>query len=198
MSDGRGSWCSAVAGPFLCREPSSSDTEGTRRRSPSWSATRSLVLSTPAPASWRTQRIGLELAPSIEVFLTHYHWDHIQGLSMFQALWSGRRRGPDSRSWWTGGALTSVITPPWFPVSLADAGNVRFQTIGRPVEIHGLVVTPFEVEHPQGAVGYRVDGPSASIGFVTDHEAGTERDASIVQAIRDVDVLIHDAQYTPG
>lgn len=140
---------------------------------------------------------GLELAPSIEVFLTHYHWDHIQGLSMFQALWSGGAEvlihGPGGPE----GALTSVITPPWFPVSLADAGNVRFQTIGRPVEIHGLVVTPFEVEHPQGAVGYRVDGPSASIGFVTDHEAGTERDASIVQAIREVDVLVHDAQYTP-
>ena len=140
---------------------------------------------------------GLELAPSIEVFLTHYHWDHIQGLSMLGALWSGdtdiviHGHGAVERS------LTSVITPPWFPVSLADAPNVRFQTIGRPVEIRGFAVTPFEVEHPQGALGYRVDGPSASIAFVTDHEAGTERDVSITRAIRGVDVLVHDAQYAP-
>jgi len=141
---------------------------------------------------------GLELFPSIEVFLTHYHWDHIQGLSMFEALWSGDTEivvhgpgGPER-------SLSSVITPPWFPVSLADAGNVRFQTIGRPVEIQGLVVTPFEVEHPQGAVGYRMDGPSASVAVVTDHEAGTERDVSITKAIKGVDVLVHDAQYTPA
>jgi ribonuclease BN (tRNA processing enzyme) len=140
---------------------------------------------------------GLELAPTVEVFLTHYHWDHIQGLSMLEALWSGdtdiviHGHGAVERS------LISVITPPWFPVSLADAPNVRFQTIGRPVEIQEFVVTPFEVEHPQGAVGYRVDGPSASVAFVTDHEAGTERDVSITTAIRGVDVLVHDAQYAP-
>jgi ribonuclease BN (tRNA processing enzyme) len=69
--------------------------------------------------------------------------------------------------------------------------------LSRPVDIHGLVVTPFGVEHPQGAVGYRVDGPSASCAVVTDHEAGTERDASVFRAINGVDVLVHDAQYTP-
>jgi ribonuclease BN (tRNA processing enzyme) len=139
----------------------------------------------------------LELAPSVEVFLTHYHWDHIQGLSMLEALWSGDAEitihgpgGPER-------ALTSVVTPPWFPVSIANAPRVGFQTIGRPVDIHGLIVTPFEVEHPQGAVGYRVDGPLASCAVVTDHEAGTERDASIIRAISGVDVLLHDAQYTP-
>jgi ribonuclease BN (tRNA processing enzyme) len=139
----------------------------------------------------------LELAPSIEVFLTHYHWDHIQGLSMLEALWSGVAEivvhgpgGPER-------ALTSVVTPPWFPVPLADAPQVRFETIGRPVDVRGLVVTPFEVEHPQGAVGYRIDGPTASCAVVTDHEAGTERDASIARAVRGVDVLVHDAQYAP-
>ncbi len=25
---------------------------------------------------------GLSVAPAVDVFLTHYHWDHIQGLTM--------------------------------------------------------------------------------------------------------------------
>ena len=58
-------------------------------------------------------------------------------------------------------------------------------------------LTPFKVEHPQGAIGYRIDGPSASIAIVTDHEAGTGRDRVDTRAISGVDVLVHDAQYSP-
>jgi ribonuclease BN (tRNA processing enzyme) len=141
---------------------------------------------------------GLRLAPSLDVFLTHYHWDHIQGLSMLDAVWSDDAdmviRGPGGPR----GALTAVITPPWFPVSLAEAPGLHFETIVRSAEVSELIVTPFEVEHPQGAVGYRIDGPTKSIAIVTDHEAGTGRDRTIVDAIRGVDVLIHDAQYSPN
>jgi ribonuclease BN (tRNA processing enzyme) len=145
--------------------------------------------------SWRSY--GLQPAPSISVFFTHYHWDHIQGLSMLDLVWaddgSVMVRGPaDPRS-----ALTSVITPPWFPASLADAPGVRYETIAGSVELSGLTVTPFGVEHPQGAVGYRVDGPSSSVAVVTDHEAGSNVDASIIDVIRGVDALIHDGQYLP-
>lgn len=145
--------------------------------------------------SWRSY--GLQPAPSTAVFFTHYHWDHIQGLSMLDLVWRDRGEvtiyGPgDPR-----GALTSVIAPPWFPASLADAESVRFEPITEPVEFSGLTITPFEVEHPQGAVGYRIDGPSSSVAIVTDHEAGSESDASIIDVIRGVDALIHDGQYLP-
>ncbi len=140
---------------------------------------------------------GLSLARSVNIFLTHYHWDHLQGLSMFDAIWAEDGEivihgpgGPEH-------SLVEVIAPPWFPVPLADATAVRYETVSRPVEVHGLLITPFLVEHPQGAFGYRVDGPSASLAIVTDHEAGTGRDAAIVEAIHGVDVLIHDAQYQP-
>ncbi|MEA3510866.1 MAG: MBL fold metallo-hydrolase [Actinomycetota bacterium] len=146
--------------------------------------------------TWRD--FGMSVAPSIEVFFTHYHWDHIQGLSMLDLVWSDEHEitvhGPnDPRS-----ALTSVITPPWFPVSLVDAPSIHFESIVGPVELAGLMITPFGVEHPQGAVGYRIDGPSSSVAIVTDHEAGSELDGTIVDAIRGVEVLIHDGQYQPN
>ncbi len=144
---------------------------------------------------WRD--FGMSVASSVEVFLTHYHWDHIQGLSMLDLVWSDEHEitihGPnDPRS-----ALTSVIAPPWFPVSLADAPSVRFESIVGPVELAGLLITPFGVEHPQGALGYRINGPSSSVAIATDHEAGSDLDRSIVDAIRGVEVLIHDGQYQP-
>jgi ribonuclease BN (tRNA processing enzyme) len=144
---------------------------------------------------WRD--FGLSVGPSIDVFLTHYHWDHIQGLTMLDLVWSDDHaitiHGPnDPRV-----ALTSVIAPPWFPVSLADAPSIRFEQIVGPIELAGLMITPFGVEHPQGAVGYRIDGPLSSVAIVTDHEAGSALDGSIVDAIRGVEVLIHDGQYQP-
>ncbi len=145
--------------------------------------------------AWR--EFGLSAAPSIHVFLTHYHWDHTQGLSMLDLVWSDDHyitiHGPGDPQ----ETLTSVIAPPWFPVSLADAPSVRFEPIVRPLEISGLTITPFGVEHPQGAVGYRIDGPSSSVAIVTDHEAGSEMDETIVDAIRGVEALIHDGQYQP-
>lgn len=144
---------------------------------------------------WRD--FGMSVAPSIDVFLTHYHWDHIQGLSMLDLVWSDEHEitiyGPnDPRS-----ALTSALAPPWFPVSLVDAPSVRFESIDGSVELAGLLITPFAVEHPQGAFGYRIDGPSSSVAIVTDHEAGSDLDGSIVDVIRGVEVLIHDGQYQP-
>jgi phosphoribosyl 1,2-cyclic phosphodiesterase len=135
------------------------------------------------------------VAPSIELFLTHYHWDHIQGLTMLDLVWSDDYEitihGPNDPS----AALTSAIAPPWFPVSLSDAPSMRFESIVGPVELAGLMITPFGVEHPQGAVGYRIDGPSSSVAIVTDHEAGSAMDGPIVDAIRGVEVLIQDGQY---
>jgi ribonuclease BN (tRNA processing enzyme) len=143
------------------------------------------------------QSHGLEPAASIDLFLTHYHWDHIQGLSMLDLVWSGGTdiviRGPGDPH----RALTAVITPPWFPGVLAEAPRVRYESIDEPVRLGELTVTPFSVEHPQRTVGYRIDGPSSSVAIVTDHESGTDRDAVIVEATRGVDMLIHDAQYLP-
>lgn len=145
--------------------------------------------------SWR--EFGLRAAPSIQVFVTHYHWDHIQGLSMLDLVWSEDHSvtiiGPGDPQQ----ALTSVITPPWFPVPLKDAPLIRFESLDQPIQLPGLTVTPFGVQHPQGAIGYRIDGPSSSVAIVTDHEAGSERDEAIIAAIRGVEVLIHDGQYQP-
>lgn len=138
------------------------------------------------------------LGPSVAVFITHYHWDHVQGLSMFNELWSGgcdvQIYGPGE----PGEVLATAIAPPLFPVSIADAATVSFIPMPAEVTIGGLRFTTFPLHHPQGSIGYRIDGPTRSIGIVTDHESGSPVDDVIAAAIDGVDVLVHDAQYIPA
>ena len=141
---------------------------------------------------------GVRLAPQVAIFLTHYHWDHIQGLSMLDELWRGacqiRVYGPESPS----ATLRGAIQPPYFPVAISEAKAITCQTMSEPVEIGDFRFRSFPMHHPQGAIGYRIDGPRRSMAIVADHEAGTEADAAIRSAVEGVQVLVHDAQYLPS
>jgi phosphoribosyl 1,2-cyclic phosphodiesterase len=141
---------------------------------------------------------GLVLNPEVSVFLTHYHWDHIQGLSMLGEMWEGNctidiygEGSPED-------TLTRAISPPWFPVSLAGQSNLSFAGVEEPVEIDPLTISAFRINHPQGAVGYRIDGPNAGVAVITDHETVADETPELLAATRGVDIVIYDAQYLPG
>lgn len=141
---------------------------------------------------------GLELRPEISVFLTHYHWDHIQGFSMLGEMWEGNCTleiygdGPAEDT------LTRAINPPWFPVALSGQSNLSFKGVAEPVEIESVTLGSFGINHPQGAVGYRIDGPTSGVAVITDHETVPESTPRILAAARGVDTVIYDAQYLPG
>lgn len=117
---------------------------------------------------------------------------------MFDEMWSG---ACDVCVWGPGSPEeipVRAIPAPLFSASIAEVSSIRFVTIDALVEIDGLSITSFAIHHPQGAVGSRIDRPRRSVAIVTDHEAGTDIDADVLDAIAGVDFLIHDAQYLPG
>lgn len=140
----------------------------------------------------------LVLKREVSVFLTHYHWDHIQGLSMLGEMWEGHcaldiygEGSPEE-------TLTRAISPPWFPVSLAGQSNLSFKGLADPVEIESVTIRSFSINHPQGAVGYRIDGPTSSAAVVTDHETASGGTSRLLSVLRGVDTVIYDAQYLPS
>lgn len=138
------------------------------------------------------------------VFLTHYHWDHIQGLLFFQPLYQasnsftfyGHRWGElSSRE-----AIEGALRPPWFPVPIQEtAARKRYVTIDRTVrQVGALQITAAPLSHPQGVTAYRIDGPNRSMVVATDSERGdATADAALRELAAGAHILVHDAQYSP-
>ena len=153
--------------------------------------------------------LGISLSKSpadatrdIHLFLTHYHWDHIQGIPFFGPLYNPKCSITFYASCYACAlheSLRGQMVMPYFPVAFDSAPSKRnfINLGGTPITVSDLTVEPFQLNHPQGAGGYRIESRGAVIVYATDREHGDAKlDAVIREYAQDADVLIHDAQYT--
>jgi phosphoribosyl 1,2-cyclic phosphodiesterase len=138
------------------------------------------------------------------IFLTHFHWDHIQGIPFFTPLYKKGNafffHSVSLKAEELQGAVEGQMVSPYFPVNMSIMGAVRnFYDIGtEPVEIQGAVISSAQLHHPQGCVAYRVEADGGTFVFATDHEHGsTVHDENVRRIARGADVFVYDAQYTP-
>jgi phosphoribosyl 1,2-cyclic phosphodiesterase len=138
------------------------------------------------------------------VLLTHYHWDHIQGFPFFRPLFDPANTFTFYGHEWDGmsvqDAFENALRPPWFPVPIHEtAAQKRYVTVGAgEFGIAGLRILAAPLRHPQGVTAYRITGPTRSLVVATDCERGDPvADATFRSLADGVDVLAHDAQYTP-
>jgi len=148
-----------------------------------------------------------------DIFLTHAHWDHIQGIPFFAPIFQAGNRFTIWGSKDLGTSIDRVVrdqmSPVVFPVSFETlAAHVDFSEIAEEQrDGDGFAVTAFAVRHPGGALGYRFsdrDGTGASFVYISDNELGSAEsyhtgpdwDKRVVQFVKGAKVLVHDATYT--
>ena len=139
---------------------------------------------------------------SIRFLLSHFHWDHIQGIPFFAPLFVAANeitfysdRSPSDLQRF----LEGQMVYPYFPIQFGEMpAQKRFVQTQPEMRFGDLVVRPFPVNHPQSAIGYRFERNGAIIVHSSDLEHGHETlDKTLIDYARDADVLIYDAQYTP-
>jgi phosphoribosyl 1,2-cyclic phosphodiesterase len=143
------------------------------------------------------------------IFVTHYHWDHIQGLPFFSPLYVDRNEfhfysfrskflGRDSLRQ----VFEAQMALPYFPVDFsAMSARRRFRELdgGESFQVGENKVTTRWLNHPQGCLGFRIETPAGTIAYATDNEPG---DAALDRSLRELaagaDIFVNDAQFMPA
>ncbi len=139
------------------------------------------------------------------ILVSHLHWDHIQGMPFFAPLLQPGSEvdvyGPVQTEGTLSDAFARCISPPAFPVSLADLpGSISYHEVnGHALDLHGIAVQGFPVRHVGPTNGYRIENGTGSVVFICDHQqphdGSLEVPDDVVEACTGADLLIHDSQY---
>src|SRR5256885_2305749 len=163
--------------------------------------------------------LGLDLvakkngAAKVEILLSHAHWDHIQGLPHFKPFFAP---GNSVRIWGSRQGTTSLeailrqqMDPAVFPVPLdALSAQLTVQQVDTDeFSIGEFRVQTIKLRHPGTTLGFRLTPAKGGPGmaYVTDNELGLGGEYEVsktwrrdfVTFLKGVDLLIHDAMYTP-
>jgi phosphoribosyl 1,2-cyclic phosphodiesterase len=135
------------------------------------------------------------------LFVSHLHWDHIQGFPFFTPAYVP---GNTIRIYGCHKELEEAFVrqmePPFFPVPLSSLGAAITFTLLAPGEVYdigGYRVATLSQEHPGGSFGYSFSRSGKKVVYSTDSEHSDGEDGPSFPAFfRDADLLIFDAQYS--
>ncbi|HKD81612.1 MAG TPA: MBL fold metallo-hydrolase [Candidatus Angelobacter sp.] len=138
------------------------------------------------------------------IFLSHFHWDHIQGIPFFTPLYESKDSSfifhSSSRTRGLQRAIEEQMSAPYFPVNMNEmAAHRQFFNIdeGR-IEFDHASVQSMWLNHPQGCLGFRLETRDQVLVYATDNEPGDPVfDKNLRKLAEGADVLIYDAQYLP-
>jgi phosphoribosyl 1,2-cyclic phosphodiesterase len=140
----------------------------------------------------------------VALLLSHYHWDHIQGLPFFVPVYMKQTSltivGADNGIMSVREALQHQMAAPVFPVRLDEVGARIATREVKPAEVFDLgeaKITVGRGNHPGGVVAYRIEHEGRSVVYATDTEHYSFVDPALRQLCEGADVLIYDSQYTP-
>ncbi len=138
------------------------------------------------------------------IFISHFHWDHIQGIPFFNPLYESRDNyfffHSSNRSRGLQRAIEEQMADPYFPVDMTEmAAHRNFYDIEEDrINFDDCTIQSLWLNHPQGCLGFRLEAREGTLVYATDNEPGHPQfDKNVRKLAQGADILIYDAQYLP-
>jgi len=140
----------------------------------------------------------------INIFLSHYHWDHIIGFPVFAPLFSdkyeinlyGKKDEVELEE-----IINHMLNPIFWPVSINDfKAKINFHNITNDeIKLSDSITIKTQIHHhPNGAFSYKISSNDKIISYITDCEYRTGKPSEkLINFSNNSDLLIHDAHFTP-
>ncbi len=164
------------------------------------------------------QTLATAAPRKVHLFITHTHWDHIQGFPFFApafipgfeiTIYGAKGFNKNLESLFRG-----QFDPDYFPIQMENMdAALEFVYLGDiPIHIGDVKVSWEFTQHPGATLGYKLELPGHKIAWVPDNEIfqgymGPPEKISehpellslyqpMIDFLTGMDILVHEAQYT--
>lgn len=139
----------------------------------------------------------------INIFLSHYHWDHILGFLTFMPIYKsnyeiniyGNNKNTSIKD-----ISKRLLDKTFWPVSI-DMLKAQINFIelnNKPITINNIKISCNEHSHPNGATSYKISDGDHNIVYTTDCEHPENNlSNTVIDFAKNADILIHDSHFTP-
>ena len=154
----------------------------------------------------------------LHLFITHTHWDHIQGFPFFAPAYVPGFEitiyGADGFGKNLESVFRGQLDKEYFPVQMEDMNSyLEFRQITeKPMPVGSALISWTYAKHPGATIGYKIEVEGRKIAWVPDNEflqgyTGPPEDLTrdhplvepylgMIDFLSTADVVIHEAQYT--
>ena len=149
----------------------------------------------------KSQNVPKDL--KFNLFFTHFHWDHIEGLPFFDAAYNPNSEfniySPVEN---TKEFLEKQMSQPYYPVPFtALTKNMNFMTLipGNTINIGDTQIVCCPMSHPGTSYSYAVIEGNKKFVFATDVELRSQdfdNSPMMEKVFKDADCIVIDSQYT--
>ncbi len=135
----------------------------------------------------------------VNVFLSHFHWDHIQGMPFFKPLYIKGNRINLYAGEGCEKNMKHQMRKPFFPVEIDDTMSTKnyyeFNN-GKTIKIGSVEITVRKLDHTDDVYGFRFQDGDSVLTYASDVEHNLKNKDNLLELAKGADVLIYDCQFT--